>query len=416
MTIIYVIFNRTSADPSTSPWSFNNLNTTDVDPTAISTVKADLKDDSDVVTGIGLDVTKVFDGVSGSSVTATSGAGGWPEDVFDHQWFFGVAGATLQLTGLTNGDGYSIELAGHAPDSARDTDFTVGVETLVQYDNAGTGVPNAPITIAGTVSGTTLDIDMDRVSVFGYINGFKLTITPAATGPVITGPATITESTDSNITGTDLDTLASTGDVALIATTGTFRKTQVYDTVTATSVADVEWDTGQDELRDSAGFTAISGVPLDTDVTAAGITAYQVQIEVDDGTNPADTFNTTVSAETGLQVVQAMAAVAETDSGASLFGSNLVVVEDDHQCVIPTAVSGVTLTLDASGNGVITVLESELDAAGGSVSFSGLYLSPSTEKWSKIAFTWTKEGLNVVGITRPITRDITRSITRSIAP
>ena len=191
MTVIYVNLNNNagSSHPS-NPWAYN-----DVYPavTVAGSIVPDLLDDTGTTTGISLTAVNGVTGAISSTTVATSGAGGWPEEVFEGAWYFGASGETHQLGGLTNGDSYTIEAAGHASNAARDTNFTVGSTTL--YDSAGTGVPNAPISFSGTVSGTTLDIDMAVVSTFGYVNGYKITITPAASGPttsniVLNGEAT----------------------------------------------------------------------------------------------------------------------------------------------------------------------------------------------------------------------------------
>lgn len=202
----------------------------------------------------------------------------------------------------------------------------------------------------------------------------------AAVGPVITGPSSVTDGTPYTLTGTDLDTLASTGDVALITTAGGFSKVQTYGTVTPTSIPTVQGISGKD-----IGTYPASGVPVDTTINAAGITAWQLQQEVDDGVNPADAFNIDFPVASTLQAVQTMIAVADTTAGESMFGTDLLVVEDNHQLVIPKVVDGVTLNIIAEGR--ITWLTSELDAAGGQIVFDALYFAPSTGNWTKLETT-----------------------------
>lgn len=155
--------------------------------TTTGQISADLLDDTNTSTGYTLDIITAFTGASGSSGNATSGTGNFPESSLDDYWYFNTS-PTLRIGGLTNGDSYTIECIGHIGNQAtRDTDFTIG-GTTERYDASGTSTPNAAVSISGTVSGTTLDIDVALVSTFGYVNGLYVTIT--AGGPTIdTEPA-----------------------------------------------------------------------------------------------------------------------------------------------------------------------------------------------------------------------------------
>lgn len=181
----------TTVNSASAPWTYNafagSLATT------TGQISSDLKDDTNTSTGYTLDIITAFTGASGGASTATSGVGNFPEEVLDVYWYTNGT-STLRLGNLTNGDTYTIECAGHqGAHAARDTDFTIG-GTTERYDNSGTATPNSAVSIAGTVSGTTLDIDVDLVSVFGYVNGLYVTIT--AGGPTIDTEPTETRATE----------------------------------------------------------------------------------------------------------------------------------------------------------------------------------------------------------------------------
>ena len=190
MTVIYIQYSNNGGEGSIAPWSYNLIYPA---VTTAGTIKANLKDDSNVDTGISLTAINGVTAGAASLSWATSGAGGWPEEVFDGAWY-SSGSETHRLGNLNNGDSYVIEVAGHINAASRDTDFTVGGVTT-RYDASGTGTPNAPISFSGTISGTTLDIDMAVVNSFLYISGLNITITPAASGPttsniVLNGEAT----------------------------------------------------------------------------------------------------------------------------------------------------------------------------------------------------------------------------------
>jgi hypothetical protein len=176
-TVIYVELGTTGDAPT--PWSYNEFT-----GTSVQQLTSDLKDGSNTGTGLTLDITAAFSGATGQSSSATSGAGGWPEEVFDFYFYMGSTTATLQIGGLTNGDTYVIELAGHRGSSGRNTTYDIDGGTSQTYTASSGSTPNAPLSFSGTISGTTLDINSDRVSVFGYLNGFKITVTSGGGGSI----------------------------------------------------------------------------------------------------------------------------------------------------------------------------------------------------------------------------------------
>jgi hypothetical protein len=177
-TVIYVEFGSLTVAPT--PWSYNEFQ-----GTSVQQLTSDLIDGSNTSTGLTLDITAAFTGFTGNAGSATTGAGGWPEEIFDFYYYMGATTATLQIGGLTNGDTYVIELAGHRGSSGRNTVYDIDGGTSQTYTAAAGTTPNAPLSFSGTISGTTLDINSSRVSVFGYLNGFKITITSGGTATII---------------------------------------------------------------------------------------------------------------------------------------------------------------------------------------------------------------------------------------
>lgn len=173
--IIYVNLNFNGADLPGARWQDNQ---TQVEPTSTQTLFADLLDSASASTGYALDITTAFNGRSGATTQSTADVGDWDDEVFDY-FFFDNASAALQISGLNNGDTFSLELAGHTTFAARDTNYTVTPADQGQtlYDSAGTGVANAPIIFTGTIGAAgTIDIVGALVDTFWYINAFKLTV------------------------------------------------------------------------------------------------------------------------------------------------------------------------------------------------------------------------------------------------
>jgi len=389
MTKIYVnLYTTTNTAPS--PWTNNAYGSGSV---GVGVLTADLLDDTSSSTGVGLEVTNAFTGAAGSTGIATAD-NVWPKEVFDVAWYTDGTDGTLRLTGLTNGDSYTVELAGHTSNSSRDTNFTVGATTTL-YDSAGTGVPNAPISFSGTVSGTTLDLTAELVSVFGYANGFTVELTGAA-GPTLTGPASTTEGSATVAAGTDLDTVTT---FSLIS--GTFSIAQTIDSATATTLNYV----AESGANDCVPATPVLGVPLEATISAAGVTPYQIQQEADDGTNPAATFNTTLNGEATHEVVQTMIAVANTTPGESIFGTDLIAVEDDMQAYVVKAANGMNITWAADGTFTTDADQTEIiDVA---------YFAPSTGQWSCLSLTIKDTSIVSGGILRNVLRSPLKDILRN---
>lgn len=184
-TTIYVNMSNTGTDlpDIPAPWSYNNYIA--AKGTSVQQITADLKDSNNQSTNLTLDTVNIFTGAVGSAGNATAGVDDWPLEVFRYGWYAGAteSPSKLRVGGLVDGDTFRIEIAGHQGTQAtRDTTFDVGTQSGT-YDNSGTSIPNAPLVLEGTVSGTTLDIDSTLVDSFAYLSGFKLEINKVAVPP-----------------------------------------------------------------------------------------------------------------------------------------------------------------------------------------------------------------------------------------
>jgi hypothetical protein len=242
---------------------------------------------------------------------------------------------------------------------------------------------------AGYKLNTGATEDFDYASAFAKSGtligvGFK----GAASGPTVTGPATGTQ-------GTELDAVVTDGtditEFSLVS--GTFSRVQTNsDTVTAT-VFPYEPTSGED-VAVATGVTTL-GIPLKADIIDTS-TPYTWVQRVTDGVTPS-TAAFTPSIESARQVVQSTIAEADTTSGQSMYGSDLMAApEDGIQLTLPKVVNGVTIVVDVTGN--VTVDAGELAAAGGSIPMVAGYFFPSTKSWEDLAVTLTEGGIATTGI------------------
>jgi hypothetical protein len=258
---------------------------------------------------------------------------------------------------LVAGNSYAIHLT---------TSATIGVKFYRQSDvgaiTSGGGA-NSPLD-PFTANATEGNID--------YNYAFYATTEAAVqSGPTITGPDTTTEGAVTVQTGTLQDTITTQ---SLIS--GSYSIEQTIDSAT-TGTLTYNAESGVNQCTPS---TPVSGVPLEPTIAAAGITPYVVQQEADDGTNPPATRNITLNPEATHEVIQTMAVVANTTPDQSVFGTNIIVVEDDMQAYVPKTANGMTITWAADGTfstGLVDQTE-VIDVA---------FFSPATGQWSCIALT-----------------------------
>jgi hypothetical protein len=178
-----------------APFNYNNFGNTKI---GIGQLSSDLKDITNASTGYTLDVTAAFTGSTGSGSNATSGTGNFPESCCDRYWYTNTT-STLQLGGITSGTTYIIEYVGHQGfQGTRDADVTIGA-TTTRYDNSTDATPNAAISFSGTVSGTTLDIDVTVVNTFAIMNGIYITLTEPAVLAITTPPTVVKSQTQGTV-------------------------------------------------------------------------------------------------------------------------------------------------------------------------------------------------------------------------
>ena len=173
---IYINFGSGS-NTAPAPWDTNYFTTADA--TATGVLKEHLLDSTGNSTLIGFERVSAFDNAGGDGGGATVGSGDWNEAVFDYFHYFDAFDAMPKdrLIGLSEGQTYTIEFAGHtAGGTDRVTDVTIDDVTQT-YTPSGTTTPNAPITFTGTVTGSFLEIDYAMSVTYGYLSGLKITIT-----------------------------------------------------------------------------------------------------------------------------------------------------------------------------------------------------------------------------------------------
>jgi len=211
------------ANTVTGNWNYSNT------ATSTGTLVADLIDDTGSATGRSLTLDSAFVGASGTDATATSGAGGLPQEFFDYYWYDNLDTGSLTVS-ATNGEAYTLIISGHqGATAARDTNFSAsnGTPSPAFYDNSGTATPTAPVTITGTVIGSGVTITQALVSSFAYINGFTIEFAAGTSISAITDPVT-DASTGNTFSvsgfGSDITSITLKDDVATThTTTGTIQ-------------------------------------------------------------------------------------------------------------------------------------------------------------------------------------------------
>lgn len=245
--------------------------------------------------------------------------------------------------------------------------------------NTSSVVSFTPDVILSNLSNSTLySYALVQSNVDGDSNLLTGTFTTDALSLTITGPDSVLEGASIELTGTNLDTLSISDDIKLKTTLGGFSRNLLYGVVSANSVADVEWESGQSSLRLS-GTVPELGVPLEPTITSANVTNYQLQVEVDNGVDAAVLRDITLNPDSSYEVIQVMSSEVNIVQGESIFGVNIVSVEDNHQVVVPKSSNGMNITWSNDGT-------FETDADQEEV-IDALYLSPSTKEWSKHTLT-----------------------------
>jgi len=335
------------ANTVTGNWNYSNT------PTTIGTLVADLIDDTGAATGRTLTLDSAFTGASGTDATATSGAGGLPQEFFDYYWYDSADTAEISIS-ATNGEAYTLTISGHQGSlAARNTDFFAsgGPAGATEYNNSGTATPTAPVTINGTVSGTSVTIRQDLQSSFAYINGFTIEFTAGTSVSAITDPVT-DASTGNTFSvsgfGSDITSITLKDDVATTHTaSGTIQS--------GTGDGPYTWD-----MPNITSYgTDTLGTPFDS--AYWGHTA-----EVTDGTDTG-AITIVVNEKSGWNSVD-VSATPNTASGSVFFGWTGTPAQYD-QVYYPTANN---TSVDADG--ILTT-----DQLTGSITM--VYFDQSDSKW-----------------------------------
>lgn len=198
--------------------------------------------------------------------------------------------------------------------------------------------------------------------------------------------------TEASITDTTVTVGATTDDA-----TGTLYY-YISTSATPPSASNLKDGTGSVKFGNTASVSVgINTFPV-TGLTAS--TTYYTYFIQNDGSSDSNllesgswattatavTRNVTANNETGRTTAQTMIAVANTSDDESFFGSTWITVEDDMQLDIPTIVNGMTITLDASGDGTFTTDLNQTET------FEAKYFSPANSQWSVLDFTITATG------------------------
>ena len=112
-----------------------------------------------------------------------------------------------------------------------------------------------------------------------------------------------------------------------------------------------------------SSFSYINGAILEVTPAATGPTTRDI----------------TLNGEATHEVIQTMTATANTTVGESIFGTGIIVVEDDMQAYVPKTANGMNITWAADGTFTTDADQTE--------TITVAYFSPSTEEWSCLALT-----------------------------
>jgi hypothetical protein len=212
-----------------NPFLYNQFETALL---SVGQLSASLLDSTGAGTGVGLHVDTAFstEGVSGAS--ADTGVGEFPEAVLDGYARTGNgATSVLRFSGLPSGSSYTLQLTGVTGTAGRDTQYTVeGVSK--DYILGSAASPTAATSFTGTVDPDgEIIVTVEKAasgSFYGYINGFILEYTAAASGLTIDSTdATMQRNTNFQVVCSNPSTTPTTGNTTL---------TNGNDTLTPSSV------------------------------------------------------------------------------------------------------------------------------------------------------------------------------------
>lgn len=197
-----------------------------------------------------------------------------------------------------------------------------------------------------------------------YTFALRPVVIPA--GPTLTGPASAQEGDAINAIGTGLTSAT----LDLVTTVGGHVGAQV----TTGTPTDTTWP---------YTVNPKTGVPFSVvPIQAAGVTLWVTEQRATDGTSATNTMTIAVAANE--TVIQGMIATSNTTPGESIFGTNILAMEDNLQANPPTLVSGVTITWFADGTFTVDMNQA--------ISFTVDFFSPSNSEWQSISLNITEAG------------------------
>ena len=177
MTSIRINFTNGGA-VTTDPTFTNQLN-----DSTLGVKSADLLDIAGASTGVSLEVTTAFSNESGAAGSFTDGSDIFPSDTLDYYWFMGATTASIVFSGLPATTVVAVKGIGASPSqTTRDTVWDVDGQQQTYDAGGGASSPNPPVNFTTTQSDGSgnLQIDLSRVSNFGYLGALELVFTPVA--------------------------------------------------------------------------------------------------------------------------------------------------------------------------------------------------------------------------------------------
>lgn len=204
----------------------------------------------------------------------------------------------------------------------------------------------------------------------------EVTYTLAA-GLLLNGPDSYTEGVADQAEGQSLNTVTT---LRLQTDDEAFTVNQSMGTQTSATI-DFTPNIG---VTDATPGSPANGVPMEPTISATGITSYQAQQWVTDGSDVYDR-NVTLNPAATHEVIQAMIAQANTTEGESIMTSSIIAVEDNMQFYVPKAANGMNITWAVDGTFTTDANQTE--------TITVYALSPTTKQWSAHSLTIEADGV-----------------------
>tara|TARA_Y100000593_G_scaffold58479_2_gene108666 strand:+ start:4235 stop:6142 length:1908 start_codon:yes stop_codon:yes gene_type:complete len=282
-----------------------------------------------------------------------------------YEWVGGTATNRVlsqEITGITSLGWYSV--------TGLSTQLTDGVTYRVGITSQVDVRPTRSTAYVGGSIRDTSDNPDPFSELDSYNNTYQCYAVAATSALSVTGPDSLEQNAASQIAGAALDSVTAlslrTSDLAYsIAQTITLQNAATIDFTTNTGIASTE------------PGVPVSGIPMTPTVSAVGISAFELEFVVDNGGEVARSI--TIDPPSTHEVIQTTLIQADTDSGESIFASDLIAVEDNMQAYVPKSVNGMNITWSANGNFTTDIDQTE--------TIEVVYFSPTNGQWSAIDVT-----------------------------